>query len=140
MLGVLPVIFPDGSVQLEFSVDDGATWKIDPARAPLFNRQPPYTPYEVPIPPTFTGNGVIAVVLGTDLRLRTGGAWTLAKPSGLASVYQIEFINPRAGWAVGSHIGCGGPGSAPRCTSRQDLLRSVDAGHSWTVVPVRFSG
>jgi photosystem II stability/assembly factor-like uncharacterized protein len=140
MLGVLPVMFADGSVQLEFSVDDGATWKIDPARAPLFIRQPPYTPYEVPIPPTFMGNGVIAVVLGTDLRLHTGGAWTLVKPSGFASVYQIEFINPRAGWAVSSHIGCGGSGAAPPCTSRQDLLRSVDAGRSWTAVPVRSSG
>jgi hypothetical protein len=132
-------MFADGSVQLDFSVDGGATWAIDAARAPLFIRQPPYGRYETPVPATFVGNGVIAVVLGTELKFHAGGAWTSIKPGGFDSVYQIEFVNPRAGWAVRSRFACTGSGSASICDSHQDLLRTVDSGRSWTGVPVRYT-
>jgi photosystem II stability/assembly factor-like uncharacterized protein len=138
-LGVLPVKFADGSVQLDFSVDGGATWAIDATRAPLFIRQPPYARYEAPTPPIFVGNGVMAVALGTELKLHAGGIWSSVKPRGFDSVYEIEFVNPRVGWAVSSHFGCEGSGAAARCNSRQDLLRSDDGGRSWTAVPVRYS-
>jgi photosystem II stability/assembly factor-like uncharacterized protein len=136
MLGVLPVMFADGSVQLEFSVDAGATWKIDPARAPLFVRQPPYARDEEVLAPSFLGNGVMAVVLGTEVRVHTGNTWVRVKPTGFDSVHQIEFVNPRVGWAVSSHLTCAGSGSASTCNSRQDLLRTLDGGRSWTAVPV----
>jgi hypothetical protein len=138
--GVLPVIFADGSVQLEFSVDGGTTWAMDAARAPLFIRRPPYAQYEAPVPATFVGNGVVAVVLGTELKLHTGGAWTSSKPRGFEFIYAIEFVNPRIGWAVSSRFTCAGSGSASRCDSQQDLLRTVDGGRTWTAVPVRYSG
>jgi photosystem II stability/assembly factor-like uncharacterized protein len=139
-LGVLPVMFADGSVQLDFSVDNGTTWAMDAARAPLFIRRPPYAQYEAPVPATFVGNGVMAVVLGTELKLHTGGAWTSIKPRGFEFIYAIEFVNPRIGWAVSSRFTCAGSGSASRCDSQQDLLRTVDGGRSWSAVPVRQIG
>jgi photosystem II stability/assembly factor-like uncharacterized protein len=138
--GVLPVMFADGSVQLDFSTDGGTSWTIDAARAPLFIRRPPYAQYEAPVPATFVGNGVMAVVLGTELKLHTVGAWTSIKPRGFEFIYAIEFVNPRIGWAVSSRFTCAGSGSASRCDSQQDLLRTVDGGRSWTTVPVRYSG
>jgi hypothetical protein len=129
-------MFADGSVQLDFSVDRGATWAIDPARAPLFIRQPPYARFESVIPSIFVGNGVMAVVLGTELKLHAGGTWTSLKPRGFDSVYQIEFVNPRSGWAVRSTAPC------RTCVfvSQQELLRTVDGGRSWTAVSVRTPG
>jgi hypothetical protein len=136
MLGVLPVMFADGSVQLDFSVDAGATWQIDPARAPLFIRQPPFGPYQPTVAPTFVGNGVIAVVLGAELNLWSRGNWISAKPRGFDSINRIEFVNPRVGWALHSTSPC------RTCVfvSQQELLRTVDGGRSWTAVPVRSPG
>jgi photosystem II stability/assembly factor-like uncharacterized protein len=135
-LGVLPVMFADGSVQLDVSVDGGATWGIDAARAPLFIRHPPYGQSEAPLPATFLGNGVMAVVLGPELKVRTGGTWASVKPRGFDSIHQIEFVNPRAGWAVRSTAAC------RTCVfvSQQELLRTVDGGRTWTAVPIRSSG
>jgi photosystem II stability/assembly factor-like uncharacterized protein len=137
-LGVVGVMFADGSVQLDFSVDGGSTWTTDAAQAPLFIRQPPYTLYEATVAPTFVGNGVIAVVLGPELKLQSGGRWVSVKPRGFASITEIEFVNPRVGWAVSSHFGCAGSGAATLCNSRQDLLRTVDGGRTWIAVPVRL--
>jgi photosystem II stability/assembly factor-like uncharacterized protein len=134
-MGVLPVMFADGSVQLDFSVDGGATWAINAARAPLLIRKPPYGRYEFPVPATFVGNGVMAVVLGTELKLNAGGSWTSIKPQGFDSITAIEFVNPRVGWAVRN-----GPCRACEFVSQQDLLRTVDGGRSWTAVPVRIPG
>jgi len=139
-LGLLRVMFADGSVQLYISVDRGATWTIDAARAPLFIRQPPYARYEGTIAPTFVGSGVTAVVLGAELKLQSGSGWISLKPRGFDSVLQIEFTNPRVGWAVSSHLTCTGSGSSAICESHQDLLRTVDGGRNWTAVPVRSSG
>jgi photosystem II stability/assembly factor-like uncharacterized protein len=138
-LGVLPVMLADGSVQLDFSVDGGATWASDAARAPLFIRQPPYARYENLVAPTFIGNGVMAVALGTELKVHAGGSWTSVRPPGFESIYAIEFVNPRVGWAVRSRFTCTGS-AAGMCTSHQDLLRTVDGGRSWIAVPVRYSG
>jgi hypothetical protein len=102
-------------------------------------RQPPFARNEQTIAPTFIGNGVIAVVLGKELRLLSGPEWISLKPRGFDSVVQIDFVNPRVGWAVSSHFGCEGSGAAARCNSRQGLLRSDDGGRSWTAVPVRYS-
>lgn len=131
-LAVLPIRFADGSVQLDFSVDGGSTWTADAGRAPLFVRQPPYDPYGATVAPTFVGNGVIAVVLGTELKLQSGGSWISAKPRGFGSINEIEFVNPRFGWAVRST-------ECHNCefVSQQDLLRTVDGGRRWTAVPVR---
>ncbi len=131
-LGVLPIRFADGSVQFDFSVDGGSTWTTDASRAPLFIRQPPFTQNEPIVAPTFVGNDVIAAVLGTELKLQSGGIWTSVKPNGFGSINEIEFVNPRVGWAVRS-IAC----HTCEFASRQDLLRTVDGGRSWTAVPVR---
>ena len=96
-LGVLRVMFADGSVQLNFSLDGGANWRSDPGRAPIFVRQPPYSRNQDIGAPTFVGNGVIAVVLGTDLELQSGGRWISLKPRGFESVYQIEFATLASG-------------------------------------------
>ena len=132
-LAVLPIRFADGSVQLDFSVDGGSTWTEDPGRAPLFVRQPPYAQNEAAVEPAFVGNGVIAVVLGTELKLQSGGSWVSVKPPGFVSIDEIEFVGPRVGWAVRSREPC------PTCVflSQEDLLRTVDGGRTWTVVPVR---
>jgi photosystem II stability/assembly factor-like uncharacterized protein len=135
-LGALRVMFADGSVQLDLSVDGGETWTIDPARAALLVRQPPYPPDEGVIAPTFVGNGVMAVVLGRELKLQSGGGWISVKPHGFDSINEIEFVNPRVGWAVRSTPPC------HTCVfvSQQELLRTVDGGRSWTAVPVRSTG
>lgn len=137
-LGVLRVMFADGSVQLNFSSDGGQTWMSD-ARAPIFVRQPPFARNEATIAPTFIGNGVIAVVLGKELRLQSGSGWISLKPTGFDSVVQIEFASPRLGWAVSSHLACAGSEANSICNSRQDLLRSIDGGRTWTAVPVHAS-
>lgn len=131
-LAVLPIKFADGSVQLDFSVDGGSTWAADARRAPLFVRQPPYGPYGATVAPTFVGDGVIAVVLGTELKLHSGGTWITLKPAGFGSIDEIEFVSPRVGWAVRS-TEC----HACEFASQEDLLRTVDGGRSWTAVPVR---
>jgi photosystem II stability/assembly factor-like uncharacterized protein len=138
-LGVLRVMFADGSVQLNFSSDGGQTWRSDATLAPIFVRQPPYARNEQTVAPTFIGNGVIAVVLGKELKLQSGSGWISLKPRGFDSVLQIEFANPRVGWAVSSHLTCTGSGSSAICESHQDLLRTVDSGRSWTGVPVRYT-
>jgi photosystem II stability/assembly factor-like uncharacterized protein len=138
-LGVLRVMFADGSVQLNFSSDGGQTWRSDATLAPIFVRQPPYARNEQTVAPTFIGNGVIAVVLGKELKLQLGSGWISLKPRGFDSVLQIEFANPRVGWAVSSHLTCTGSGSSAICESHQDLLRTVDSGRSWSRVPVRYT-
>ena len=137
-LGVLRVMFADGSVQLNFSGDGGQTWLNDLSGAPIFVRQPPYAPNEANVAPTFVGNGVIAVVLGTELKRQSGSGWISLKPRGFDSVVQIEFVNTRVGWAVSSHF-CAS-GAASRCNSLRDLLRSVDGGRTWSSVSVRKTG
>ncbi len=139
-LGVLRVMFADGSVQLNFSNDGGQTWRSNAALAPIFVRQPPFARNEQTIAPTFIGNGVISVVLGKELRLLSGSEWISLKPRGFDSVVQIEFANRRVGWAVSSHLACPGSGSSAICESHQDLLRTVDSGRSWTALPVRYAG
>jgi photosystem II stability/assembly factor-like uncharacterized protein len=139
-LGILRVMFADGSVQLNFSSDVGQTWRSDPTRAPIFVRQPPYARYQQTVAPTFVGNGVIAVVLGTELKVQSSSGWLSLKPRGFDSVVQIEFVNSRVGWAVSSHFNCAGSGADQRCNSLQDLLRSVDGGRSWNAVPVSKTG
>ena len=75
---------------------------------------------------------MIAAVLGTEPKLRSGGSWISVKPRGFGSINQIEFVNPRVGWAVRST-------ECQTCefVTQQDLLRSGDGGRSWTAVPVR---
>lgn len=137
-LGVVRVMFADGSVQLDFSVDGGTTWTIDAARAPFFIRQPPYDHDLGIIAPAFVGNGVVAVALGTELKILSGGGWISLKPSGFDAINQIEFVNPHTGWALSWRVVC--PASGGACDPRQGVLRTTDAGHTWTAVSVRPSG
>jgi hypothetical protein len=139
-LGVLRVMFADGSVQLHFSSDGGATWGPDSSRAAIFVRQPPYARNEQTVAPTFVGNGVIAVVLGTQIKLQSGRGWVSLKPRGLDSVVEIEFVNPRVAWAISLHLICAGSAAELRCQALQNLLGSIDGGRSWSAVPVRKTG
>jgi len=131
-LGILRVMFPDGSVLLEFTTDGGATWSIDSSRAPLFIRRPPYPSGNVDAP-TFFGKGVMAVLLGTELYVQSGSGWKSIKPRGLDSVLQIEFLNPHIGWALASSQSCpAGPyGGCLR------VLWTADGGYAWEPIPVR---
>jgi photosystem II stability/assembly factor-like uncharacterized protein len=129
-LGILRVLFPDGSVLLEFTTDGGATWSIDGSRAPLFIRRPPYPTGNVDAP-TFFGKGVMAVLLGAELHVQSGSGWKSIKPRGLDSVLQIEFLNPHIGWAMAS-------GSCPAAPYGRCLrvLWTADGGSTWAPVPV----
>jgi photosystem II stability/assembly factor-like uncharacterized protein len=131
-LGVLRVMFPDGSVLLEFTSDGGATWSIDNSRAPLFIRRPPYPTGSVDAP-SFFGNGVMAVLLGSELHVQSGSGWKSIKPRGLDSVLQIGFLNPRIGWALASSGSCPRPGSYVGCLR---VLWTADRGYTWEPVPV----
>jgi photosystem II stability/assembly factor-like uncharacterized protein len=132
-LGVERVMFPDGSVLLDFTTDGGATWSIDSSRAPLFIRRPPYPSGSVAAP-TFFGNGVMAVLLGTELYVQSGSGWKSIKPRGFDSVLQIEFLNPRIGWALASSGSCQRPGPYVGCLR---VLWTADGGYTWAPIPVR---
>jgi photosystem II stability/assembly factor-like uncharacterized protein len=134
--GVLGVIFADGSVLLDFTDDGGATWSMNPRRAPLLIRQPPYARNENVVAPTYVSRDLIAVVLGMELKLQVGSSWLSIRPRGLDSASEIEYVNPRVGWARSSYpVVC--PGSKGPCDWHGDLLRTTDGGLTWEPVQVR---
>ncbi len=107
---------------------------MDPRRAPLFIRQPPYARYENDVAPTYVSRNLIAVVLGKDLRVRVASGWTTIRPRGLDSASQIEFVSPRVGWARNSYTVC--PGANDPCDWHSELMRTTDGGLTWERVPV----
>lgn len=132
--GVLGVVFADGSVLLDFTDEGGATWSMNPRRAPLFVRQPSYARNENVVAPTYVSRDLIAVVLGRELKVQVGSSWLSIRPRGLDSASEIEYINPQVGWARSSYpVAC--PGSKDPCDWHGDLLRTTDGGLTWEPVP-----
>jgi hypothetical protein len=132
-LGVLPVSLGDGSgALLDFSDDGGATWRIDPARGPLFSLAPDAATSLCDGAPASVGHGMMAIAVGRQLEINAGSGWTVVTPTGLPSAVQrIQFTDQRLGWAL-AHESASQPDSN-QC-SDEVLFKTIDGGHSWTRV------
>src|SRR6202035_4976509 len=124
--GVLPITLADGRVMVDVSDDGGITWKLDPAMSVVF--PPKGRPLAAlgMAAPTFVGNGVVALVVGGDLELNTGGEWKTVTPAGApGGIYDVQFASPQVGWALIGH-------QCPGCTSTQyELKKTTDGGRTW---------
>jgi photosystem II stability/assembly factor-like uncharacterized protein len=127
--GVLPITLADGRVMVDVSDDGGSTWKLDPVMSTVFpqNRRPAASIGMAA--PTFVGNGVVALVVGPDLELNTGGGWKTITPAGATGgIYDIQFANSRVGWALIVHQ------CQVVCSSQYELRKTTDGGRTWTDV------
>jgi hypothetical protein len=127
--GILPITTSDGHVFVDVSNDGGLTWTLDPAMSSVFpeNGRPAATVGMAA--PSFVGNGVVALVVGPDLELNTGGGWKTITPAGAAGgIYDVQFANPLVGWALIAHQ------CQVACSSQYELRKTIDGGRTWIAV------
>ena len=127
--GILPITTADGRVFVDVSDDGGLTWRLDRAMSVVFPENGrPFAAVGMAAP-SFVGNGVVALVVGPDLELNTGGGWTTITPAGAAGgIYDVQFANARVGWALMGH-------SCQVCAYTQyELKKTTDGGRTWTDV------
>jgi hypothetical protein len=131
--GVLPVSLGDGSgVLLDFSDDGGTTWRIDPARGPLFTLAPDPSAALCDGAPVSVGHGVMAIVVGRQLEINSGTGWTVVTPTGLPlGVQRIQFTDQRVGWALVHESAS--QNDTNQCSDER-LFMTIDGGHRWTRV------
>jgi photosystem II stability/assembly factor-like uncharacterized protein len=123
---VLPITTADGHVFVDVSNDGGRTWKLDPAMSAVFPENGRPLASVGMAAPSFVGNGVVALVVGPDLELNTGGGWKTITPAGATGgIYDVQFANPRVGWALMGH-------QCQICAYTQyELKKTTDGGHTW---------
>jgi photosystem II stability/assembly factor-like uncharacterized protein len=123
---VLPITFADGRVLVDVSDDAGVTWRLDPAMSIVFPQNGRQLARPGMAAPSFAGNGVVALVVGADLELNTGGGWKTITPAGAAGgIYDIQFANSRVGWALIGH-------QCQVCAYTQyELKKTIDGGRTW---------
>jgi photosystem II stability/assembly factor-like uncharacterized protein len=126
---VLPITVADGRVLVDVSDDAGITWRLDPAMSIAFPQNGRPLASVGMAAPSFVGNGVVALVVGPDLELNTGGGWKTVTPFGATGgIYDVQFANPRVGWALIPH-------PCALCAYTQyELKKTIDGGRTWTNV------
>jgi photosystem II stability/assembly factor-like uncharacterized protein len=127
--GVLPITTADGHVFVDVSNDGGRTWKLDRAMSAVFPKNGRPLAGVGMAAPSYVGNGVVALVVGPDLEINTGGGWKTITPAGAnGGIYDIQFANSRVGWALMQH-------PCALCAYTQyDLKKTSDGGRTWTDV------
>ena len=124
--GILPITTADGHVFVDVSNDGGRIWKLDPAMSAVFPENGRPLASVGMAAPSYVGNGVVALVVGPDLELNTGGGWKTITPAGATGgIYDVQFANPRVGWALMGH-------QCQICAYTQyELKKTTDGGHTW---------
>lgn len=120
--GILPVSFDTGNgVSLDVYVthDGGATWR---GTSPL--RAAATTADFIDVSHGWASDGTLLYVTSDG-----GQHWTKLSPGGdFQHVTQLDLVSSDIGWAIGA-IGSKTP----------SLLKTVDGGHTWTVIPYTIS-
>ena len=133
----------NGQGVLFVTSDGGRTWR---ARAEPTGNVPDFVDADHGFTMGLTGNDNPSVVLWTTAD--GGVTWAQARNGAIhgnepTETSQLDFINPRVGWAVSLYVTSGGGllqgGQTPFPTPPPELWQTTDAGSTWSRITPTFS-